>query len=359
MQTKTYRPLPVLVAAAAVMALAAQLAGQARSSIGMSSPGQMRDVGVGNSNWLRTNAGIGSLNRATGGDSGVLSSSLTPGGFNIRPRSTDAPAGGAAGEITPSGGRSGYGPLKAPTVQDMGLSNDFTAAVLGNRDASGLAQIYLEAVNSTLSHSAMDRTETISSLIPNEPSQYGTLLADGERLFRTNDFEGAFNRFQMANYIGGSDPESLLSMAHASFAYSRYSYARPAYYLRRVLTVLPELPLLPLRPRAFYADGSKFVEHEIRLEEYLQGNPNDAEGNLVLAYIRWFSDRPDAPQQAKAALERGLAATRPEPATIEAIETFWNGMVATGRVSGRLTPRPADITSRPATSQPASRPAGG
>jgi hypothetical protein len=313
------------------------------------SPGvSLRQVGVSSSitrQFESYSYGLGGLSRYSAPESNVLSSSvagaaafgsvkvepgLTPGGMDV------APVGKGVVYST-------FVPVITPGVGEGAMAD----SIISHQVAAGMARMYLDAVGTLTKSTAAQ--EPITSLIPSTPSHYGSLIAEGERLFRAGDYEAAFNKFQVANYIGGHDPDSLLSLAHASFASTRYSYARPAYYLRQTLKYMPELPLLPIRPREFYNEQASFVQHEIQLEEYLQRHPTDGEANLVLAYIRWFSDAPDGPKQAQAALARALASPQASPEAIEIIETFHAGMLASGRISGKLQPATAPASSsRPA-----------
>jgi hypothetical protein len=62
---------------------------------------------------------------------------------------------------------------------------------------------------------------------------------------------------------------------------------------------------------------------------------------LLLAYFRWFEQERDV-VGTRNLLSRALAAgqEKRDPLVIEAVETFWRGVVATGAVSGELVPQP-------------------
>lgn len=321
---------------------------QVRGEVGLSNPGTFRDPG--SSAFASRSYGLGGLQSTlTMPNSGVLSNSLGSSGFSIkRPGGDGGSSAGALGGLPALKGA----PYRASGMGTPGMLNNpqmdngqraYSSGVMGGQTVLGMAGQYLGDEGLNLPDSAR-KQEPITSLVPSTPSHYTSMLADGERLFRSGEFEAAFNKFTLANYIGGHDPESLLSMTHASFAASDVSYSRPAYYLRQALRYLPDLPQVPLRVKEFYGQTAKFVEQEIRLEEHIGRFPDDADANLMMAYIRWFSDQPDGPAEAKVALERALGSAN-APDTLEAIETFWAGMVDSGKATGPL--RPVRLANQP------------
>ena len=201
---------------------------------------------------------------------------------------------------------------------------------------------------------------TITSLVPSQPSKYATLLAKGEAAFRrgqtsSRDFAVAFNCFERASSIVPRAPETLLSLTHGRFATSSIAYAAAAYYLRRTLECLPELPLLPLKPRLFYGSDSaaaaRYVRHLARLEKHLAKVPNDVDALLLLAYFRWFNGRTD---ETKAALAKAMtfAIKSNDKEMAEAIDTFWKAMVLSGKASGALLKAPATKKNGSSTAAP-------
>jgi hypothetical protein len=179
-----------------------------------------------------------------------------------------------------------------------------------------------------------NKEDTIKSLVPSGLGLYHDYIEAGEHAFREGEFTLAFTKFQMANYIGVKDPESLLSMSHAQFAADSYPLA--AYYLRQTLKYMPSLPTVRLQPKAFYSDPSLYVENVQRLDEYVTLHPHDTDAQLLRAYYYWFdTDEANSAQVATRALEMALAANN-TPDTTQAIEAFWDGMVAAGKVKGRI-----------------------
>jgi hypothetical protein len=189
-------------------------------------------------------------------------------------------------------------------------------------------------------------TDGVTSLTPAADSVYRTHMLEGERRFRTAEYSEAFNQFKLANGLARSDAESLLSMLHARFALAIVSYSQASHYLQEALRCQPELPLIPLRIRGFYGNTTHYVDQLFRLEQYVKNTPEDAEAQLILAYYSWFD--PDIePARTQEALARAFGAAKvaqPDDRSamnarlLEAIDVFWRGMVASGKVEGELKP---------------------
>lgn len=325
-----------LAAIAALTALGCCLEanGQLRGTFGPSSPGAAgRGYRADNSNLSAfQNYSYGLSSRSGGGpDSGILSA---PGSSAFSINSAGLGGGPSnSGVLAPT----------APRGMSYGGGSDLPAldfsggSVMGNISGQSLYRtpsMFADNFGSIIPGTKDLASEPIKSLVPTRPGMYHDYLADGEKAFREGSFAAAYARFQMANCIGFTDPESLLSMSHAQFAINCYPMA--AYHLRQVLKVLPQLAQLRLQPRLFYGDSSIYVENIIRLEEAIKSHPDDTDAQLLLAYYTWFNqDNRDGAEKTKLALSRAMAAST-SPGVIEAIETFYAGMAATGKVSGRL-----------------------
>lgn len=314
---------------------------QSRQDVNISTPGAIRDVGQSGSSrtFSSYSYGLGGLSGASpaGPGSTVLQSAVSsPGSFSIG----KSPAGGGlnvAQPITPAAVGQAY---KGVTVNYGEYSGAGMGKVLAKVDNATLAAAgYVEAIRNVGGDIA-GRTEPITSFVPSQPSMYTNYMAEGEKLLKAGQAAQAISQFRQANHLGGKDPESWLSLLHANFAISRVGYSETAFCLVTALSYLPELPTVPLRPRAFFGSDAAFATYLFDLEDYLVKSPYDADAQLVLAYFRWFDG--DA-KTAHNALALALAHTR-DPKLTEAIATFWDGMVATGKVSGKLEPAP-----RPAT----------
>jgi len=248
------------------------------------------------------------------------------------------------------------GTASAGAMVDFGNQRTSIGDVLATQDetAFGAARAYLQALEEAATSQLKDHSKPITSLVPTPPSEYRNHMAKGDRAFRANNFHVAYTEFQIAGDMGGQDPESLICLTHTQFALSRYSYAKACYFLQLAIRHMPELPLARLRPRGFYSSASKYAEHLVALEEHLEKDPADGEAQLLLAYFRWFGEAQDA-QATGTALSKALASAlrRKDTHLLEAAETFWDGMVASGKVSGKLSPpSPTGTSARPGRKAP-------
>jgi len=248
-------------------------------------------------------------------------------------------------------------PLVKPPAEAEGPGIG-SALALQDETAFGAARAYLRALEEAATSLLSDRGKPITSLVPNPPGPYRQSMLKGDRAFRANNYHDAYTYFRIANDIGGNDPESLICLTHTQFALSRYSYAKAAFFLELALKRMPELPGAPLRPMGFYGDSDKYAQHMYALDQHVQANRSDGEAQLLLAYFRWFGEVQDS-QAARTALSHALAAALKKRDTylLEAVRTFWDGMVASGKVSGKLAPaRQRDVAKEPGgpTAGPAS-----
>lgn len=340
--------------------------GQARSRQNLRRPGQLRTIGRSAASYQFQNfsTGLGSLQRSSSARTGVLRSSIGTGqsSFSIQRR---AP-GGAAGSLNTStvgrpGARSrqrrlyessvpGVPDFAARTMRDATRSTPSPSGGLGTGDlASGelarpsaglgtsaqsdaaltAAWDYLESSEARSDLPGLAAGEPITTLVPaGQEGLYHDYLQEGEEAFREGDYFRAKNKFRLASDIADDNPETMLSLLHASVALSRGAYAGPAGYLRKVLRYFPELPMAAIEPRSFYGNASDYAEHMRRLDAALREDPDNAETNLVSAYYRWFDG--DVREAREAALTAREYAAKPE--VREAAETFLKGMELTGRL---------------------------
>jgi tetratricopeptide (TPR) repeat protein len=328
------------------------------------------------SNFNQYSYGLGGVGRAGGGGgAGLLSSSmgqLGPGYSinygNLGSGGAGSLYAGAAGAPLPAlnsasalsahrGGLSGLAGGKAELIDRGGdvarVDADLSSAAFNSA---------MVAIQSAGNGSQLKGASAITTLVPAAPGIYHDFMENGEKAFHSGYFVEAMQNFRNANHVGVHDPESMLSLAHAHFALGQFATA--GVYLAQAIEVLPELPLLPIKPTSFYGDlgeqRARYGDHLDMLRAYLGHQPDDAEAHLLLAYFLWFSQNDDPTakaqdiQNARQSLAAGLAASRKtqvSKATVEAIETFWDGMVASGQASGRLEQTP---TSSPAPAAPAS-----
>lgn len=241
-------------------------------------------------------------------------------------------------------------PIAPAAPQVPALLNDaggsgIGQALLANSSsptAFGLARAFVQELERASTSLLRKKGEPITSLVPAEPSVYRTYIIRGDRAFRQSNYREAYANFQIANDLGDHDAESYVCLLHAQFALSSVSYAQACYFLEQALRHMPELPLANLRPRGFYDSPSKYAQQLVALQEHTEKYPSDHEAMLLLAYFRWFEQERDV-AGTRNLLGRALAAgqEKRDPLVIEAVETFWRGVVATGAVSGELVPQPS------------------
>ena len=354
--------------------------GQVRGSSGsLSSPGGLSSVGLGQSHDFRVSSGgVGGLQTTGGGyqSEGVLRSSMfstsglgrglrssidTGGGVGTALRSSiDRSSGGLIGSSSGGGGVVGSTALAAVSkgvtligaagfALDSAGGKGMAGAILGQETSLTAARGFIASVGESSSLQKSD--ESIKTLVPAQPGQYRDMMQKGEELLRAGNFISAYEQFKVVSDVVGHSPEPFLNMAHARFGAG--GYGTTAFYIRGALTRMPQLPLVPLRPKGFYENVAVFGDLIIRLKTYLDGNPDNGDALLIFAYFRWFADTPDVPA-VRSALEKALAVSESED-RIEAIHIFWDAIVAGGKATGKL--RTAPIT-RPSgkggsTTQPA------
>jgi hypothetical protein len=224
-------------------------------------------------------------------------------------------------------------------------------AILGQNTNLTAARGFIASVGAV---GSLDESDgSIKTLVPDRPGKYRDMMQKGEELMQSGSFIAAYEQFKVASDILGRSPEPFLSMAHARFGVG--GYGTTAFYIRRALVCMPDLPLVQLRPKNFYSNVAVFGDLIIRLESYLDENSDNGDALLILAYFRWFADDSDV-ATVRVALEKALAVSETEE-RIEAIQIFWRAILKSGKATGKLTP-PATAKPPSATGGSTTRPAG-
>ena len=174
--------------------------------------------------------------------------------------------------------------------------------------------------------------DTVTTLVPENPGVYQDKMLAAEIAFRNQEFRDAVLLYGMSLDLSSGSPESLLGMMHTHFAASTDTYALAALYLKNTLECFPELPLVNIDLKAFYADPIQYRRDLSRLEKYVENNPENADAQLVLGYFLW---RNGEINDSKKALNMAVEYSGQKELD-EAIDTLWSGMVASGKVSGKL-----------------------
>ena len=377
MNTFVRRSLVVLACFAGWCWAGAPATAQVRSGVGVgfSSPGTMSTVGLGQTHDFRTHsAGIGGLQTTGGGYQlqGVLRSSMSntsQSGWGLRSSidtsvgrgskgaalrsDIDRTSGGLISSSSVGGGRVGSTVLSTVSAggtltraADFALASaggtGMAGAILGQDTSLTAARGFIASVGAV---GGLDKSdESIKTLVPDQPGKYRDMMQKGEELMQSGSFIAAYEQFKVASDILGRSPEPFLSMAHARFGVG--GYGTTAFYIRRALAYMPQLPLVPLRPKNFYSNVAVFGDLIIRLKSYLDENPDNGDALLILAYFRWFADDSDV-AAVRVALEKALAVSESEE-RIEAIHIFWRAILESGKATGELriraTTRPSSAT---------------
>ncbi len=331
---------------------------QARSRHRWKTPGVsgLSTVGGGFSTYSSSVSGL--KQPSAGGSEGILTSSLVS-NYNLRRSAAGAGAGTLGTSLPKLAGLKGrtYGGTKIalPVVTgDPGRPRGSLAGagyIATTSDTQPGLSSKMGRTTTTTSTTKPKKTKPIASFVPDEPSRYQKHMQQGEQAFRAERYVEAADAFDVAIAMGRYLPESHLSLVHTYFAMGRYYSA--AYHLRRTLKHFPELPLVSLRVRLFYERTETFVGQMGKLQQEARKPYAEADLSLLLAYFRYFDgDEADAAK----VLRRAWDAGKDDRATREAVETFWNGMVAAGKVEGALPG--ATKPARPAPTG-RDRPAGG
>ncbi|MDY7010031.1 MAG: hypothetical protein SVV80_04680 [Planctomycetota bacterium] len=325
---------------------------QARSQYQWKNPG-LRGIRIIGGDFSTYSSGANKL-KGAGAPTGILRSSLVS-NFNIQ---RSAAVGGAGTLDTGMPKLSGlrgqsYGSTKIslPVTLDSlprpkGDIDIISAggAVKTDKIQSGLeSQTGRTTPTTTTSTTKPEKPKPISSFVPTEPSRYQEYMKRGEQAFRAERYIEAADAFDVAVAMGRYLPESHLSLVHAYSALGRYHSA--AYQLRQALKHFPELPLVSLRVRLFYGRAEAFVSQMDKLRQEAEKPYAGADLYLLLAYFRYFDGEED---DAAKVLRRAWNGGKGDRSTVEAIETFWNGMVAAGKVEDALAPavKPAGPSGR-------------
>lgn len=174
------------------------------------------------------------------------------------------------------------------------------------------------------------RQGPITSLVPAGEGIFHQLMKEGEAAFRNAQYVEAEQKFDLAFELGRYSLECVLSQAHARLAIGRY--ASMAYEIRRAVALYPALPRANFQIRALFRNPAEYVEMRERLRSRTERWPNDARQWFALGYMEWFDNDPQAAREALMTAARVCT----DPDLAEAIETFWQGCVSTGKIEGHL-----------------------
>ena len=344
----------------------AELAAQSRKGVGFNTlhlrtPGEYTS----GSTFSSYSYGLGGLQSPSAGPGNSLLRSSIAGQASFALSRSGAFGGSSdAGlPLAPRGGGTVYTPVGSLGSQ----GGNFGGALRAGRDSLpqpnallSAVKIHLDALDSDPNRTLKEEGGPITSLVPEEPSEYRNYMAEGEELFRNGQFLRAFEQFRMANYLASEDVASLLSLTHTRFALA--SYASASFYLQEALRFMPDLALVRLRPKAFYDSEKTYEANLERLEKHLQENPEDGNAQLLMAYFLWFDQ--DFPRALDFLAQAGRTVEDPDkaPGLAKAAKIFQRAMEASGYLqpssqpASSTGPQPTaasgGTTGQPATSLP-------
>lgn len=293
---------------------------------------------------LTTNTyGLGTLSTASGqAGAGLLRRNLaslaSSPNFNVRSTSggVPLPSRGSYAYGTAAGQRYGTAgvPLKALTEVIGPLVGD--SAQLGETLSGGL-DAYLLAMGRG-SELRVEEDKPITSFVPDATSIYRDHMKKGDEHFRKGEYFDANGVFEIALTFSRRVPEVHLSLAHVRFALG--SYYGASFHLQQALTYFPELALVRMKIRDFYAEGKpkEFDEHCAKLKERLDDPAAGGDLWLLMAYVLYFDGKANEAAEALRRADQLSRRSEENQAIAQAAQTFWDGMAAAGKVKGRLHP---------------------
>ncbi len=314
----------------------------------------------------------GSGGASAGSPTGVLASSLRSTGIRSRSGATPRMPSSFSGAAARNHGTNTTRMLYRPGVSNrfgmnFGRGSGLVRTLRSNPGASMVINDPIVGIESGL---VIDPAP-IRTFVPAGTGKYAELMRLGEKSFRAGDFRSAAEWFSVACQFVRGVPETHLSLVHANVSLG--NYALTALDLRLAIRYFPELPLANIDLASFYRSEDRLKQLRNRsatdakapkdlrpmaldrlrrrLDAHAKRPHGDANMWFSLAYVMWFDGEP---AKAAEALRKAVKISG-DPLLTEAIEVFWAGCVATGKISGDLTP---SVDSAKATTRPVKEAAG-
>jgi hypothetical protein len=333
--------------------------GQARTGHTWTTP-QLRGIRRIGGDFGLYSAGLGGLESASPyGGSGLLRSNISgPASYAI-PR-------GRAGSLAGSGlsGLAGSAlpttPRMNPNVVDLSRVRPGSIGTVYDQvdpNIIGGTSFYLQAMGHQ-SQALTQADKPITTFVPPDPGLFQDRVQKADKYFRTGKYLQSRGQFKIALDMARQAPEIRLSLVQANFALGHYHEA--AIHLRQALKLLPELPLVRLEFQSFYGkvkDGQqeKARDFEEALEKSVEGVAEDGDTHLVKAYVCYFAGRDDEAVEALRSAYSISSRTK-SAQNLQAVETFWDGMVSAGRAKGTLAAT-THASASPPGAEPKAKPA--
>lgn len=114
------------------------------------------------------------------------------------------------------------------------------------------------------------------------------LMEQGLTAFSERSYESAARTFLQVAMDDPQNVDALLAYAVSRFATGDYAVA--AIAIRRGINKFPMIVDAAFDVRSRYGELDDYTDHLLALETYVQEQPNEVDGWLVLGFIRHFSD---------------------------------------------------------------------
>ncbi len=325
--------------------------GQARGAFqvgGFNIPGYDPQFGF---NVFRAYSFGGSNRGGRGTPVGILASRIAGQASLERPRPYVGGYSSAVGATVPALAMPTQRVLYRPMVMDIASAAVGRAPRMARniqQVAAGMALVEEFASPPSILASA---TKAVTSFVPPEKGRYEICMRNGETGMRAGDYQKAVDWFALAGQIAKQSPEAHLSLMHANIVLGNYSVS--AYHLRQAVYFLPKLPGKAIDLASFFRqavdqDDTRFT----KLLDTLRGKAERIKGDpnlwLSLAYLQWYAGHVD---EGAASLRKAIHTSK-DPLLTEAVESFWVGGMASGRIRDTLTPLDPGSPSSHASAKP-------
>lgn len=123
------------------------------------------------------------------------------------------------------------------------------------------------------------------------PEQMQKLMTEGVEAFGKGEYDKAARQFLQVGMADQANVDAWLAYAIARFATGDYGMSATA--IRRGIKKAPQVVNAPFDVRERYGNATDFEKHLGTLERYVLENPENADGWVVLGFVRHFSNQRD------------------------------------------------------------------
>jgi hypothetical protein len=151
-----------------------------------------------------------------------------------------------------------------------------------------------QALRSRKTEALRTRGEKLTSLVPDTPGSFRSLMQAGDQAFRQGQYLQAARKYRQATRLERDSADALVALTFAELA-QMDGYSVAALQLAKALDRYPDLLLAPLDPSALYGQDNTdhWQRHWTALERHLRSVPGDSDGHLLLGYLYWLGGNLD------------------------------------------------------------------